>query len=234
MRDENGILVGSDITQEWLLPWWWDNYSTYNTHPVAFVDFGMSFEKKEWCRARGELIPLRIFADFVKEEPDIDPKHIETWEKNWGKRFWKCREAWFKKPLGCLQTPFQRTLWIDLDCEIRGNLSSLFEYTPLGLVHDHDTKEYPIYNSGVISYSRSLPLIETWAKLSVKENEKFVGDQDVLSYVIHQNAQAPSQIPKIYNWSRILEENNEAVILHWHGDHGKVVIQSQIQCQNLP
>jgi hypothetical protein len=83
----SGIIVGSDQTQEWLLPWWWKNYARHNTYPVVFVDFGMSLEKKAWCREHGTLVPLRIF-DFATESTDIAPTLVQEWEHQFGTTFW--------------------------------------------------------------------------------------------------------------------------------------------------
>ena len=60
-----GILVGSDKKSEWLLPIWWKHYSFHFTHPVAFVDFGLSENGKKFCKERGELIPFEIDVSHV-------------------------------------------------------------------------------------------------------------------------------------------------------------------------
>lgn len=241
LREEDGVIVGADISQEWLLPWWWKNYRKHNSHPVAFVDFGMSFEKKDWCRERGEFISLRIFDDFVAEKNDIAPENVHLWETDIGTFFWGCRSAWFKKPLAFLQTPFRRSLWLDLDCEIRNSIQKLFEYADsksgIGLVHDFDNilsdLSYPMYNSGVVPYRRNLPLIIEWARNCLEKNADFSGDQEVLSHMIAMKKIAIAEMPRIYNWSRLQEETGEEIIVHWHGNHGKRVIQSQINLEEL-
>ena len=82
----DGIIVGADLTQEWLLPWWWEKYRKNNSYPLAFIDLGMSFEMKDWCRARGEHIPLRV-ADFAAEREEIDPLTAKNWKENLGPNF---------------------------------------------------------------------------------------------------------------------------------------------------
>lgn len=57
-----GILVGCDQNQEWLLSWWWDQYSAHNSYPVVFVDFGMSKTGVAWCNERGTCIPQSLDA----------------------------------------------------------------------------------------------------------------------------------------------------------------------------
>lgn len=241
LRNEDGIIVGADITQEWILPWWWNHYRKHNSYPVAFVDFGMSSEKKDWCRERGELIPLRVFDDFVKERANVDPTVVHFLEVEFGKEFWACRTVWFKKPLAFLQTPFQRTIWIDLDCEIRGSVQKLFDYANLnsgfGIVKDQcDTffnTDYPIYNSGVISYRRNLELVVEWAQNCIEHNCAFRGDQEVLSYLISKRKIPISEISPQYNWNRIQKDHKDSIILHWHGVYGKYVIRNQITVEEL-
>lgn len=234
---KEGLLVGADITQEWLLPWWWSRYSKHNTHPVAFVDFGMSFEKKRWCQERGALIPLRLFADFIRPQEEIAPEIIADWENLFGKRFWPSRSAWFKKPFALLQTPFAKTLWIDLDCEIRGPIAPLFSYRSLAMLKEPPFPAYPLpyptYNSGVISYPKNCPWIEEWAQSCIELNDRLAGDQEVFSYLIAQRGWKPLELPATYNWSRLTEDAGRATIYHWHGAYGKYAIRHQISLEEL-
>ncbi len=240
LRNEDGIVVGADISQEWLLPWWWNNYRKYNSNSVAFVDFGMSFKMKEWCKERGELIPLRIFDDFVTEQADIKPKLIEFWEGDLGKAFWSFRSAWFKKPLACLQSPFKRSIWIDLDCEVRGPLQKLFTYADeapgLGMVRDYGSiliGHNHIFNSGVVPFHRSIDLVVQWARSCIERNDSFKGDQEVFSQMVLERNIAITEVDPIYNWSRLQEETGKEIILHWHGVPGKTVIQNQMNQEAL-
>lgn len=235
---QDGIIVGSDLTQEWLLPWWWRHYRRFNAFPVTFVDFGMSSEMKEWCKEQGELITLPLHID-VADQQKITTLLSQKWEKILGREFWKSRNAWFKKPLACLQSPYRRTIWIDLDCEIRGPLKELFDLceNPSGLAIAKELsdpfEEQVSYNSGVLIFKYGIPVIETWAHRSLEKNHLFAGDQNVLSTIIQEEELAVFELPHIYNWSRLNEENPQAIICHWHGAHGKEVIAHQIMLHNL-
>ncbi len=239
LREEDGVLVGADLTQEWLLPWWWGHYRKHNAHPVTFIDFGLSFEKKEWCRQRGELVPLRLLDDFVAQK--VDPLIAHYVKEEFGPHFSECRAVWFKKPLAFLQTPYRRTIWIDLDCEVRGSITPLFAYadqpTGLGMIKDRCHTlidyDYPIYNSGVVPYRRTLTLIVEWAQHCIERNHHFRGDQEVLSHMIAEKEISISEIPLIYNWSRVLPNPEQALIVHWHGVYGKHVIRTQINVAEL-
>lgn len=234
---EEGIIVGSDLTQEWLLPWWWEHYSRFNSHPVAFVDFGMSHEKKEWCKERGKWIRLPVADLFVAQKEEIDPLLVQQMEHACGKNFWPSRNAWFKKPLACLQSPFHRSLWIDLDCQINGSVQELFSHSRSGLamvqelwdVHPDEVR----FNAGVIVFEHGLSLIEDWADQSIARNHLFRGDQDVLNAIIQEQKFNVLELPPRYNWSRLSEKNPEAIIQHWHGPQGKIEIMHQIARANL-
>ena len=231
-RQHEGIIVASDMTQEWLLPWWWSHYSRHNSHPVSFVDFGMSFEMKKWCKERGELLPLHVADIFVSERQEISSSLVREWESDNGKQFWSNRNAWFKKPLACLLSPYQKSIWIDLDCEIKGSIKTLFSLceNTAGIAI---AREVVGFNSGVIVFKRRIALIETWASKSLDENHTFFGDQDILSKIIEEENIEVTELSPIYNWSRFYESNLNAVILHWHGPHGKSVITHQIMQANL-
>lgn len=235
-KQMNGIVVGADITQEWLLPWWWSHYSRFNSHPVAFIDLGMSDEMKKWCQERGDLIRLPVADIFVAERETIDPTLVQEMETACGNSFWPSRSAWFKKPLACLLSPFQTSIWIDLDCQILGPLNELFLHLePLAMVKEQFdlSSEKVSYNAGVIVFKNGIPAIEDWADRSFEHNHQFRGDQDVLNALIHERNFSIAELPQIYNWSRLKEKNPEAIILHWHGPQGKSEIAHQIARDNL-
>ena len=223
-----GILIGCDQNQEWMLPWWWKHYSEHNNYPVAFVDFGMSAEAKKWCQSKGHWIDLDAPKNFVFPKALIASDLTTEWEKIYGKDLWQGREKWFYKPFALQQTPFDETIWVDLDCEITGSLAPLFHK-----IHVHSKMalaletEQTIYNSGVIVYHRTSPLLEQWTDLAYRHNDWFLGDQDALTFIINQENIEVTELPSKYNW--VIREgiNFEAIILHWAGKWGKEVIRRQ-------
>ena len=236
IREEDGVLVASDIGREWFLPWWWDHYSKHNSHPVAFVDFGMSEEMKDWCRKRGEFIRLQVADVFVAKQEEVDPALAFHWIMTSERNFWLSRNAWFKKPLACLQSPFRRTIWIDLDCEIRGSIAPLFSFTDSTAGFSMRREEtlqrgIPIYNSGVLSFKYGLPLFETWANECMEKSDLFRGDQEVLSHLIAQEKWEIKKLPFEMNWFYDCGENPNALIVHWYGT-GHLQIRHQIGANN--
>lgn len=235
-HQKKGVIVGSDREQEWLLPWWWEHYSRFNAFPVAFADFGLSKEGRAWCAELGTVIDLTRVENFVRPRSQLDPRVAEDMEKKIGTWIWSHKNGWFKKPLACLQTPFEASIWMDLDCEVRGSLADLFDLsgTFLSMVRYEDARfPYPIYNAGVILFRQGISLMEEWAELAVEQNQAFIGDQDALCWLIHEKKKTVVELPLIYNWSRCLRPNPEALVLHWHGPQGKSIIFDQIMRSNL-
>lgn len=227
-----GILIGCDQNQEWMLEWWWAHYSRHNCYPVAFVDFGMSQEAKKWCQSKGHWISLDAPKNFVFPKTLISSELISEWEKVYGKELWQGREKWFYKPFALQQTPFDETIWVDLDCEITGPLAPLFQkihtYSKMALALEiNRSTEEEVYNSGVIAYHRSSPLLEHWTDLSFRHNDRFLGDQDVLTFIINSENIEVTELPSKYNWVVREGVNFEAIILHWAGKWGKEVIRRQ-------
>jgi hypothetical protein len=237
-REEDGVIVGSDQLQEWLLPWWWENFTKHNRFPVSFVDFGLSKEKKKWCLERGELIQLSIPDVFVKDKDEVTPETAAEWENYYGENFWLYRKTWFKKPLACLLSPYRRTIWIDLDCEVKKSLKKLFDAcsnpSRCALVRDRFADQFaskclfPIYHSGVVAFERGAPLIQEWAAQSLERNDEFRGDQDLLSKLIFEKGIAVREMPAIYNWNVGDGVHPKVVICHWLGEMGKAVLRNQI------
>ncbi len=228
----DGVIVGCDQNQEWMLPWWWSHYSKYSFLPVAFADFGMTEKSKEWCRDRGLLLPIEPFRAAPREE--IEAHLVEEWERAYQKGVWSSREGWLQKPLAMQKTPFDRTLWIDLDCEIIGSITPLFQkihsHSGIAMAKEPSNEgEEVSYNSGVVVFQRESPLIQKWAEVCLKENHRFIGDQPAINFLIRENEVEIAELPAIYNWRVSFGVNIEAVILHWTGAWGKEIIHLAMQ-----
>jgi hypothetical protein len=239
----DGILIGCDQAQEWLLPWWWENYADFNAHPVAFVDFGLSKEARAWCRKRGVVVDLQAAPFAVADQGRVDEETARLWEKMYREGIWKSRKVWFRKPYAMLLSPFERTIWIDCDCEILGDLSTLFSEcqnaSGVGLVREpefsqersrennllHDREI--LYNSGVVVFAKRSVLIQKWAECCADGNLQFWGDQDVLSRLIYLHKFEVNEVDPIYNWRLSQGLNLRAVIVHWVQTSGKRYIQQR-------
>ncbi len=219
MQRKNGILVASDENTESLLPWWWDRYSSYNSLPVAFVDFGMSLKMREWCSEKGEVIPF--------PENRVYEGHFDN-----------SRNAWFKKPAAHLLSPFEQTLWLDIDCEVLSSIECAFSFlhentelaicygsaveTPKGLETAFDAET--LCNSGVVVFKRESSMIQEWAKKALYESDKYLGDECILSELISLSKSKVSLLPEVYNWRMCRGFPLYAKIVHWKGEWGKKYI----------
>lgn len=225
-----GVLVGCDQKQEWMLPWWVETFRKHNKLPIAFIDFGMTTHAQEWCKSHGRLISLPAIQEFVCHKDQIDPDLATQWEQKYGVHLWTARATWFCKPFALMQTPFKETIWLDLDTEILGPLDHLFtkihRHSRLALVRDIINPGG--YNSGVIVYDATSPLLAHWAEACLEHNHHFLGDQDVLTHLIHAGEIEVSELPEKYNWVVKSGIHPEAVVLHWSGSWGKQVIRRKI------
>ncbi len=227
----NGIVVGCDRNQEWLLSWWWGHYSAHNSLPVAFVDMGLTEEGITWCKNHGQYINL-------PEVPYKEPPKLKSWERRYGEDLWQVRPAWLKKPFACLQSPFEASLWCDLDTQINGSLEPLFlalslSKGELALVRDENQhSEFLLpnevyYNSGVMAFRKGAAFLRQWIDLF--DQFDLPGDQQYLSRSIHLHNTAVLELPPIYNWALSWGPNENAVIFHYLGGSGKIEILQAIQ-----
>ena len=223
---EKGVLVGADMTIEWLLPWWWETYRRSNTLPVAFVDFGLTDGAKKFCQERGVFISLDSLSSevFASTNPD--------WAKSYGASYEKARQGWFKKPMALMKSPFEITLWTDLDCEILKSLDSLFSLAKEGPylslareVSDGDSP-YPVYNGGVILYRKGNALLQAFAEKALTDAKHFWGDDRLLSFLIDRDSFSIDPLPSHYNWRISQGVPAGAAIIHWVGEWGKNYIKT--------
>jgi hypothetical protein len=226
---KEGILIGADQAAEKLLPWWWNYYSRYNKRDVVLVDFGMSKKGRAWCHGRIPCIECPK-VPFVKSKESIHPVIVTTWKKRYPGPLWKSRNAWFKKPAACLLSPFDRTLWLDLDCEVCGSLDLLFaeweEGTELAIAReDFRLSNQQMFNSGVILFQKGAPFLQEWNQRCCLQNGSMMGDQDVLTAMLLEGEIAFKELPPFYNWPMYAGFQMGILIAHWVSGWGKKYIQ---------
>jgi len=217
---QEGIIVGCDQTQEWLLPWWWKHYSANNSYPVLFVDFGMSQAASQWCKQQGLYTPLRNFELFQEKEVPFQKKQL--WETYISSLF-TFRTAFFKKPFALSQTPFTFSIWLDLDCQVKQSLEPLFFPLNLGIeISIRKNKRNlqaldSLYNSGVIAFRRDAKFLSLWVGEVLERNDQHLTDEHALSLILTQESIPLIELPEIYNWNPLYGDNPEAAILHFQG-----------------
>ncbi len=235
VKDDRGVLCGCDSQQEWLLPWWWERYSEENSLPVTFVDFGMTDKARRFCAERGRLVTLEVDTSFVKARSEIDPVLAQEWEERHGWTMWNARRSWFKKPFAFLSSPYQRTLWMDLDCEVLSPIEEIFDLAApsgeLALVREFCSQDLPLgdpqmrYNGGVVLFQHGSPLIVQWADAATRQNHLYSGDDHLLSNLIYEQKIDVVELPEVCNWRLCRGFNLNAMIVHWIGSGGKNYIR---------
>ncbi|MGK5595196.1 MAG: glycosyltransferase [Parachlamydiaceae bacterium] len=234
---DDGIITGCDRELEWMLPWWFLHLREHHPElPVTIVDFGMSPRLKSWCAQNARIIPLSLPDSFFTKRRWMPErfKPIEKQLKTIDSPLQRKRRAWFKKPFAMLCSPFKRSLWLDVDCEVRGSLTTLLQQAEnpagiaLALEPEYKAQEKiedhlllpgnKLYNSGVIVYLAEATLLQNWAEATLNSDEHFHGDQDILSKIINERHAPVTVLPNEFNWRVIYWGiNHQATILHWAG-----------------
>jgi len=242
----DGVITGCDKRVEFLLPWWWKNYSAHNSYPVVFLNFGMTETAISWCKKRGDVVDIEIPQGIIADgRGQIDPEALEKWErfKKWK---WDKHRIFFTKAVSLLSTKFKRTLWLDIDCEVLGNLALLFEHCvpPYELVVNESRKTKDerrrligglkegdeLYNTGVLVFFHGSPSIQKWIEGWLKYNKYYFGDQDILSKILNRK-QYPFKVisREIYNAHRKLVPLTDKVLIrHWMGDGIRLIIKKML------
>lgn len=234
--NESGVLVGSDLCSEWLLPWWWEHYSKHNGFPVAFADFGMSEHGIDWCLQRGAVFSVEAECP-IRQKQELPQKTAALWELCCGEGVWNVREAWIKKAYALLNSPFPKTLWIDIDCQIHAPLKELFSLLDtyeIGIVEDTSEQhkihlaDEPHYNSGVIIYRRDTPFFSQFRSVIENYESELPGDEELLGRAIYLHSPKLIELPAIYNWRYDDGTNPLTVITHYSGGPGKLKIMETL------
>jgi len=228
-----GVMVATDQNLEWMLPWWVYHFKKHSSLPIAFVDLGMSEEKKAFCEQHGTLISIE-----PKQFP-FDPNRIEELS-NHGvfdisnlNQVLPTRNAWLLKPFALLTSPFEKTLWIDIDCEVLQPIDPLFlESGFVCMKESNDSLNFNIkrkmipemsayYNSGIILYENRHPLLLAWVKEIEENSSYYLGDQDALSVIIKNFNYPIDTFPETCHRFYHEEIFDATLICHYCGIKGK-------------
>lgn len=220
----DGVIVATDEKQEWMLKWWWNHYSKQNSYPVTFFDLGMSKSAHNWCASKGNVLSFSFPEGWIKPKEDISEKHRLEWEKKYPGDLWEGRTEWFAKPFILLKSPYKRTIWMDLDCEVRRPINKLFDFANKGerfSILKFKIDDLEVYNTGVIVTHHGSTIPQKWAKNTQENNQNHFGDETVLMEMLEKEKIEITPHPLIYNWPTILPQDKDTVIRHHAGGYGK-------------
>ena len=143
------------------------------------------------------------------------------------------------KPRAIASSPFQFTVFLDLDCEVRSSLDKLFSWSTRGLVMGKDRYPFSNYgklfrrdhffNSGVIAVHQSHVVIPRWIEATEHLHDKLRGDQEILNLTIYENEIPVVVLPEHFHQLRLDGDHPEAKIMHWTGEAGKAEIQNRLK-----
>ena len=221
----NVFLTGCDSNTEWQLPWFIDNFRRYNSNAkIILADFGIS---------KSMLSSMESYFDkIIPSKKNVHP--------------------WFKKPMTIeiVAKDTDKVCWIDTDCEIKGNIESIFELSnpnKLSMVEDRPwTKRRNTlgkwYNAGVVLVEGCPSILSKWTKecaanpvesdqhvlyvMTGADNAKWHAENDVkrLTYI--------NPLPHTYNTLRLDYIDDIAVkdpkIIHHTGVEGNNKIKSML------
>ena len=223
----DGVIVASNQTQEWLLKWWWKHYSKENAYPVTFFDLGMSKSAQLWCLSKGALLSFSFPKGSIAPIEEIEQSKKKLWEAKYPGDLWEGRKEWFAKPFLLLKSPHKRTIWMDLDCEVRKPIAPLFAYADTldqFSIMQLKIEELEVYNTGVIVCDKHSPIPKKWAEHTLQNNQNHFGDETLLMEAVEKEGLKINPHPMIYNWPTILPQNEESVIRHHIGGNAKMRI----------
>lgn len=217
---EAGVVISADKEQEWLAYWFLRWFFSRNKVPVTLIDCGIS-------------------APIMKSLKDgYDLLDVKPGPKGLG---------WFIKPFAILQSVYEKTVWFDVDCRVRGNVGRLFECRDEEYIMLRRDEPYAkldwanklidgevMYNSGVVAVSHGHPVVPQWAAACRLGDKWFRGDQEVLSRVLRiygkRKGWTVHDLPRSYNNLRLDEyQDPAAVVQHLTGPQGKREIFAEVR-----
>ena len=209
---DEAFVTGCDEKHEWMLEWFFKNYKKHMKDvPLVFANFGLTPDG------------LKIVRENVHAV-----MNLKTFDE----------EGWFKKPMSMIKSPSKKTVWIDLDCEIRDDISNLFDMLEPDMLNMVEDKPWTKrgqelwHNSGVVGFIGKPPILYQWAK-AIRENP-IQGDQEVLHFLLNPITKIKyiNDIPNEYNVLRLQTEldgyDGNIKVMHWTGAKGKDKIRTML------
>lgn len=204
------FVTGTDKNQEWMSKWFILQHR--KLHPevkLVFACFGqLSDEVYNW----------------VSNNVDV----VLEYEKGA-----KC--AWFLKPQALIDSPYDISCWMDLDCQLVRPMDDVFDHVTdhkLGVTIDAGRKGNWFATGLVVSKSNS-PLLIQWRDACKVSNTR--GDQEVLKQLLDQDSSLESSLVKLdvdYQWLRrqleMRQDSETKRMVHWTGPAGKKHIRENI------
>jgi len=209
---DKAFVTGCDENHEWMLEWFFKNYKKHMKDvPLVFANFGLTPDGLKKVRENVHAV-----------------MNLKTFDE----------EGWFKKPMSMIKCPSKKTIWIDLDCEIRDDISNLFNMLKPNMLNMVEDKPWTMrgqelwHNSGVVGFIDKPTILYDWAK-AIRDNP-VQGDQEVLHLLLNPITKIKyiNDIPNEYNVLRLQVETDGYAgaikVMHWTGQKGKNKIRAML------
>lgn len=226
MEFERAVVVGCDKKYQHTLSWWLTEYKKNNDLPVIFANFGVS---QHFLRQASET-----FTKVVDILPDND-------EFNWGLKQRAVMEA---------GKSARWLMWIDLDCEVTGDLRPFFDSVTLdddfGIAIDVPEFRYPgeteasknQLQAGLFVTSSRGRIFLKW----LDEMPFHKCDQRAISS-IYKNEKHLTKFFKLYDWEmhcprlalpfQLKQNPKLPKVIHWTGPVGDTVVAYKAMLSNI-
>jgi hypothetical protein len=215
--DHFGIITATDAGQEWLVPWFVENVRRYNDIPISVVDLGMTEQGVGVCKDLGLVVHHAEIPDFTV--------------------------IWYTKPWAILQAEYNIILWLDLDCEVLGDITPMADllesHQAIAIQRDFGAGaamcvgQYPgepKINAGTLVVRRHADVICKWARAVEYMAGYARSDQEAFTRVLYlEDTIERAWIPEPYTALRCVGPMKPSdLIYHWTGPVGKEHIRKEI------
>jgi len=184
---EKGVMTLLKSGDEKTLKTWWENYSKHNAYPVTFCDLGIDEKTKKWCASKGSLLTVSKDA----------------------------KNTAFLKVEMLLKSPYDKTIWTDLDCEIRKDLAPLYEMSECkdGFAISYDTKASSMqYEGGVFAFKKGSPFVDKWRDYCIKNSSDAQAEQNGLKHLCNDPNLRITILSSTFNWQEASIRSPHAAI----------------------
>jgi lipopolysaccharide biosynthesis glycosyltransferase len=143
-----------------------------------------------------------------------------------------------------LLSPYKRTVWLDLDTQVRGSIEPLFAFCEneggFAAAPEHVSsqllnkqrkmigEDQVIYNAGVLVFKRQSKVVQEWIDRSKDQNHLHCSDQQILALVLNSKLFDFTTLSRLFNWTIDVPAPSEVVILHWWGGYGKNCLRNML------
>lgn len=215
MKYSDLFITGCDAKTAWMLPWFVENFRRW--HPEA------------------DLLVYSFDGNDVAAGLNVHTQSIGL-----------AHRGWYNKPFAIERAMkiASRVLWLDTDCEVKGDLRPVLEMIQPGKLSMVEDRPWTTrhketwYNTGVVGvmglgYDE---IVREWVQqCALSSQSPNSGDQQILHSILRQGMNRlrfVSELPRKYNVLRLDVLDGTAdpnpVVMHWTGQRGKDVIKEQL------